>query len=348
MADVSIRGLSKTYGDQSVVSDVSLDIASGEMVAFLGPSGCGKTTTLRMIAGFVPPTSGQILIDGDDVANAPAHRRGISMVFQRFALFPHMTAARNVAFGLEMRRRPWAEIQTRVDAALDLVRMADLAERYPRQLSGGQQQRVAIARALVVQPKLVLLDEPLSSLDANLRLEVREELRALQQRLGLTAVIVTHDQEEALAMADRIAIMHRGAIQQVAAPDTLYDRPANAFVARFLGGLNLFEGALRPGGAFITAAGTALKVRPGATEGRRLGVRPERIRLSGAPSGEIAVSATVVSVTYLGPQLEVALRTSEGETLAARVVNTSTHPRPRAGEAIFACFDASDCLLFTE
>ena len=215
MANVSLINLKKQFDKSVAVADFSLEIEDGELVTFLGPSGCGKTTTLRMIAGFVAPTQGKVLIGGEDVTQVPPYKRNTGMVFQRYALFPHMTVSENIAFGLEMHKVPRAELEQRVKAALDMVQMTGFKDRYPRQLSGGQQQRVAIARALAIQPKVFLLDEPLSNLDAKLRQEVREEIRSLQQALGLTTVFVTHDQEEALAICDRMVIMHEGIVQQL-------------------------------------------------------------------------------------------------------------------------------------
>jgi putative spermidine/putrescine transport system ATP-binding protein len=233
-------------------------VKQGEMVALLGPSGCGKTTTLRMVAGFVAPSAGRVLIGGTDVTQAPPHARDTGMVFQSYALFPHMTVAANVAFGLEMRRVGRAERDTRVREALRLVRLDGLEDRLPRQLSGGQQQRVALARALVVNPAVFLLDEPLSNLDAKLRGEVRMEIRALQQRLGLTTLIVTHDQEEALTMADRLVVMERGRVRQVGTAEELYERPADPFVAGFVGQCNLIEGTLEEAGRFRASSGAML------------------------------------------------------------------------------------------
>ena len=255
MAKVSIENIRKQFGAAVAVSDFSLEIAEGELVAFLGPSGCGKTTTLRMIAGFITPTAGRIRIGETDVTRLPVHKRDTGMVFQRYALFPHMTVAENVAFGLEMHKVPKADRDDKIRRVLDMVRMSELRDRYPRQLSGGQQQRVAIARALAIEPKVFLLDEPLSNLDAKLRVEVREEIRSLQQRLGLTTIFVTHDQEEAMVMADRMAIMHDGIVQQSRHPDTLYDRPANLFVAGFLGKMNVFKGRGAADNVFQTDAG---------------------------------------------------------------------------------------------
>jgi len=349
MAKVSIERLKKQFGGSVAVSDFSLDIADGELVAFLGPSGCGKTTTLRMIAGFIEPTAGTIRIGDVDVTPLPVHKRNTGMVFQRYALFPHMTVAENVSFGLEMHKVPAAERDARIRTVLDMVRMTQLRDRYPRQLSGGQQQRVAIARALAIQPKVFLLDEPLSNLDAKLRVEVREEIRALQQRLGLTTIFVTHDQEEALAIADRMAIMHDGKVQQVGAPQTLYEQPANLFVADFLGKMNFFRGA-PDGAAFVTERGTRIAAQSGAGGARHLGVRPERVRLAAQPGDGNALPGTVESAVYLGSLLEVRVQLDSGETVSSQVANGA--PRGQApigtGSRVYACFEPADCVLFAE
>jgi len=350
MAKVSIERLKKQFGGSVAVSDFSLDIADGELVAFLGPSGCGKTTTLRMIAGFIEPTAGIIRIGDTDVTPLPVHKRDTGMVFQRYALFPHMTVAENVSFGLEMHKVPAAERDARIRSVLDMVRMTQLRDRYPRQLSGGQQQRVAIARALAIQPKVFLLDEPLSNLDAKLRVEVREEIRALQQRLGLTTIFVTHDQEEALAIADRMAIMHDGKVQQVGAPQALYEHPANLFVADFLGKMNFFRGAL-DGGAFATERGTRIAVQDAAPAARQLGVRPERVTLAAQPPGSgNALAGTVESAVYLGSLLEVRVKLDTGETIASQVANgAARHETPiGTGARVHACFQPADCVLFSE
>jgi iron(III) transport system ATP-binding protein len=239
---VDIRSVNLSYGANHVLKNVDLQIRPGELFAFLGPSGCGKTTLLRLIAGFNTADSGEILIDGRDVAGLPPWKRDVGMVFQSYALWPHMTVRRNVAFGLEERRLPRAEIDRRVQAALDLVGLSHLGDRRPSQLSGGQQQRVAVARTIAVEPKVLLLDEPLSNLDAKMRAEVRRELRDLQQRLGLTSIFVTHDQEEANTICDRIAVINEGVVQQVGTPMEIYERPANLFVAGFLGTANILEG----------------------------------------------------------------------------------------------------------
>src|SRR5438094_1556482 len=258
MADVELRGVSKYYKEVAAVSDVSLRIPDREFVALLGPSGCGKTTTLRMLAGFIRPDTGQILIDGKDVTDLPPERRPTAMVFQSYALWPHMTVGENISFGLKLRKVPAAQIAERARAMLDVVRLPGVEHRFPSQLSGGQQQRVALARALVLGPKILLLDEPLSNLDAKLRVRMRDEIRGIQQELQITTVYVTHDQEEALTMADRIAVMNKGVLQQVGDALDIYDRPATAFVADFIGSSNLLSGTLSvAGGSAVARIGDA-------------------------------------------------------------------------------------------
>jgi putative spermidine/putrescine transport system ATP-binding protein len=348
MAKVSLESLHKQFGASVAVADFSLDIADGELVAFLGPSGCGKTTTLRMIAGFLAPSAGTIRIAGKDVTDLPVHRRDTGMVFQRYALFPHMTVAQNVAFGLEMHKMPAVQRDARIREVLDMVRMTSLRDRYPRQLSGGQQQRVAIARALAIQPKVFLLDEPLSNLDAKLRLEVREEIRALQQRLGLTTIFVTHDQEEALAVADRMAIMHDGKVQQVGTPEALYERPANLFVADFLGKMNFFQGGLAESGIFGTDQGARIRVEEGPPSARHMGVRPERVRLALEPCGGNALAGAVESTVYLGSQLEVRVKLESGEAILSQLPNGATQrgAPTEVGARVYACFEPADCVMF--
>ena len=247
MTTVSIQSLVKRYGQSTAVNGISLDIEHGEFISLLGPSGCGKTTTLKCLAGFEAVDGGRILFDGRDVAQLPPEQRDIGMVFQNYALFPHMTVAGNLAFGLEMRGKPKAEIAERVRAVLDLVQLAGLGARYPRELSGGQQQRVALARALVIEPKILLLDEPLANLDATLRDEMRTFIRDLQKRVGISTLYVTHDQAEAMTMSDRVVVMFGGQIAQAAAPEVVYDRPASAAVARFVGQANVVKGVIANG-----------------------------------------------------------------------------------------------------
>jgi putative spermidine/putrescine transport system ATP-binding protein len=348
MAKVSIQNLRKQFGPTVAVSDVSLEIAEGELMTFLGPSGCGKTTTLRAIAGFITPTQGRILIGETDVTGLPVHKRDTGMVFQRYALFPHMTVAENVAFGLQMHHVSKGDRETRIARVLDMVQMSALRDRYPRQLSGGQQQRVAIARALAIEPKVFLLDEPLSNLDAKLRLEVREEIRALQQRLALTTIFVTHDQDEALAIADRMAIMHDGVVQQVGAPDTLYERPSNLFVADFLGKMNVFQGRAEGDDAFRTNAGTRI-VAPGCGAARHVGIRPERVRLHEQAVDLNALAGAVETSVYLGSVLEVRVRLERGELVVSQIVNGGGGRAHLAtGSPIYACFAPEDCMAFAE
>jgi iron(III) transport system ATP-binding protein len=293
---VAIEQVSFSYGANLIIDNVSLDIAKGEFFAFLGPSGSGKTTLLRLIAGFGIPSSGRILVDEKDVTHLPPWSRNVGMVFQNYALWPHMTVAKNVAFGLERRRLSKAEVARKVEAVLDLVDLGAFADRRPAQLSGGQQQRVALARTLVIEPTVLLLDEPLSNLDAKLRIEMRSELRQLQQKVGITTVYVTHDQEDANSVADRIAVLDQGRIQQVGTPVELYDHPASRFVAGFLGTANMIDGQVQPDGRFV-ADGFVLEAT-GAPAGKAaISIRPQDITIGPAGAG---IAATVTSREFLG------------------------------------------------
>ena len=335
MSELTLDRVSKAYGATLAVREFSLAIAHGELVALLGPSGCGKTTTLRMIAGFILPSAGEIRIGGRDVTAEPPYRRSTGMVFQGYALFPHMSVAQNVAFGLEMRGLPKPQIAARVADALRLVRLSGLEARYPRQLSGGQQQRVAIARALVYEPPVILLDEPLSNLDAKLRQEVRLEIRQLQRELGLTTVFVTHDQEEALTVADRLAVMNHGVIAQVGTPRELYDAPRSVFVADFIGKSNFFEGEIAEPGVFRTGSGLRIHFagagRPGVAV---LAVRPERMAIrrgtagSGGTEQANSVPGVTKVVTFLGPTTEAMIELASGERV---LVHAPTAQRDGAG-----------------
>jgi putative spermidine/putrescine transport system ATP-binding protein len=350
MAKVSLVHLRKQFDSSVAVDDFSLEIEDGELVTFLGPSGCGKTTTLRMIAGFVAPTHGKILIDGEDVTQTRPHKRNTGMVFQRYALFPHMTVAENIAFGLEMHKVPPAARQQRVATVLDMVRMTGFKDRYPRQLSGGQQQRVAIARALAIQPQVFLLDEPLSNLDAKLRQAVREEIRELQQSLGLTTVFVTHDQEEALAMSDRMVIMHKGTVQQVGKPSDVYERPVNLLVADFLGKMNFFRGRPIADHAFLTATGTVLSVAALRADTQCVGVRPERMLLSSQPQLDNSIQVKVTSVAYLGPQIEVTLMDAGNELIRCQLSNAAGIDTQvfQSGAEVFVNWRADDNAVFCD
>ena len=309
-ADVELRHLVKRFGDHAAVDDISLSVRSGELLALLGPSGCGKTTTLRIVAGFEDPTSGEVLIDGQDAVGTPPHKRNVNTVFQNYALFPHLDVLDNVAYGLKQRKVGKAERRARGHEALELVRMNGFAARRPAELSGGQQQRVALARALVLRPKVLLLDEPLGALDLKLRKEMQLELKRIQEEVGVTTIIVTHDQEEAMALADRIAVMDAGRIQQLAPPGEVYDRPSTAFVAEFIGELSLLDGTVVGGGERPEIdCGAGLLLRPGRTltevrqgDRVRVGLRPEHVRAHVDGDG---VAAEVRTTMVLGREVRL-------------------------------------------
>ncbi|MGY4967197.1 ABC transporter ATP-binding protein [Streptomyces sp. 900105245] len=306
-ATVEFRGLRRAFGATVALDGLDLTVRPGEFLALLGPSGCGKTTALRMLAGFEHPDSGAVLVDGEDVTRVPAHRRDAGMVFQSYSLFPHLDAVDNVAFGLRMRKVRTAERRARAAELLELVGLGDKGARYPHQLSGGQQQRIALARALALRPRVLLLDEPLSALDAKVRLTLREEIRRLQQELGITTLFVTHDQEEALSVADRVAVMRAGRLEQCAGPAELYGRPATAFVAEFVGTMSRLPGELRDGtvevlGQRLPAEG---EVPDGAVD---VLVRPEAVRLHTDERG----GARVVATAFLGAVVRVTVRLADG------------------------------------
>jgi len=344
MSYLVLNGLSKRYGELTAVADLDLSVEKGEFISLLGPSGCGKTTTLQMIAGFVEPTAGSIVLEGKDLGRTPANQRGLGMVFQNYALFPHMTAAENVAFGLEMQRAHKAERAARVAEALKLVGLAHLADRYPARMSGGQQQRVALARALVIRPRILLLDEPLSNLDAKLREEMQLELRSIQRTVGTTTILVTHDQSEALALSDRIVVMNHGRVEQVAEPFCAYESPATQFVGGFLGKANLFrpepvqhEGEMRAkvGEAHIPLDGRA--VPDGA-----IIVRPEKIRFS-EPS-VCTLPGRMKTRVFQGNHWLCQVDTSVGDVLVIRQNDGETVPDE--GEAVHLRWRAEDmCAL---
>ena len=307
---VSISGVNVSYGANHVLKDVSLEIEPGEFFAFLGPSGCGKTTLLRLIAGFNTADSGTVRIGGEDIGDLPPWKRDVGLVFQSYALWPHMTVRKNVAFGLEERRLPRAEIDKRVNVALEVVGLTHLADRRPSQLSGGQQQRVAVARTIVIEPKVLLLDEPLSNLDAKLRVQVRRELRDLQRRLGLTTIFVTHDQEEANTICDRIAVMNDGVVQQVGTPMELYEHPANLFVAGFLGAANILTGKMVEEGGqrlFELDGGMRLQAPANVPDGSRLVFRPQHASVAPVGSGD-ALSGEISHREFMGSIIRYSVR----------------------------------------
>jgi iron(III) transport system ATP-binding protein len=305
MVGIEIKDLHLSFGETEVLTGVNLTIEPGEFFSFLGPSGSGKSTLLRAIAGFGPTPKGQILIGGRDIVDLPPWKRNVGMVFQSYALWPHMSVRDNVAFGLKERKMPVSEIAPRVDAALDLVGLLAMAGRMPNQLSGGEQQRIALARTIVVEPQVLLLEEPLSHLDASLRVQMRRELLALQRKLGLTTIFVTHDQEEANTTSDRMAVLDGGVIQQVGSPQTLYDTPENLFVANFLGTANILEGVVeKDGGAarFVTSTGDAIAVGETAVSNGSIVLRPQNITIV-AQANANTISGTIMHREFLGSQI---------------------------------------------
>jgi spermidine/putrescine ABC transporter ATP-binding subunit len=334
-AVVELCGCTRDYGAVRAVDAVDLAVRDGEFLALLGPSGCGKTTTLNLIAGFVEPTAGRVFIDGEDVTGRPAHRRGLGVVFQSYALFPHLSVRENVAFGLRERRVPAAEIEQRVGDALELVRLDRQGRQRPAELSGGMQQRVALARALVYRPRVLLLDEPLAALDRKLREGMRDELRAIQRSVGITTVFVTHDQAEALGLADRIAVMSRGRIEQLGEPREVYERPRTRFVADFIGASTVLRGRVVAADRIAVAASTLQVVGGQAlpADGEvDLAIRPERVRLASAPGANV-LEARIEGLVYQGAQTEVTARLGDGQ----RVLVLVTEPAPvplAAGQAV--------------
>ena len=355
--DLRLDRLSKSFGAMVAVRDVSFEAHRGEFISFLGPSGCGKTTTLAMIAGFQDPTGGSVWVRGRRIDRLPPEKRNTGMVFQNYALFPHMSVWDNVAFGLRMRNVAKEDLQRRVDAALDQVQMRDFADRRPAQLSGGQQQRVALARALVIAPHVLLLDEPFGALDRQLREQMQIELRTLQQAVGITTVFVTHDQDEALSMSDRIAVMNQGRIEQLGKPDEIYERPASIFVARFMGGSNFLSGRVQGVEAATAWIDTPIG-RIAATGAFRPGdlvqcmIRPERFRLLAAgatPEGSNVAHGRLRQIAYHGPVTVLHIDLAEGIPFVARVdtkgLSETGGLDPRTQDIRIA-WSASDTLVY--
>jgi putative spermidine/putrescine transport system ATP-binding protein len=340
-----LESLTKRYGELHAVDDVSLDVRPGEFLTLLGPSGSGKTTTLKIVAGFAEADSGRVILDDRDLTRVPPYRRDVGMVFQNYALFPHMTAGQNVAFPLEMRRVPRDEVRRRTESALERMHLGGLRDRYPRQLSGGQQQRVAVARALVYEPRLLLMDEPLGALDKKLRESLQLELMHLSRELAVTVLYVTHDQDEALVMSDRIAVYRDGRIQQLGTGEELYERPVSRFVAEFVGESNLFAGSIAPDGPVVEHEGGPVRVTE--AELRRSGlrageaalvlVRPERVQLlpQDAPPPEDAATVLpgrIREAIYMGTVRKVAVTLADGRTVTARLPSNDERGLPASGE----------------
>ncbi|MFA5487938.1 MAG: ABC transporter ATP-binding protein [Candidimonas sp.] len=336
MSEISFHQVTKRYADQLAVASATFEAAKGEFLSLLGPSGCGKTTLLRMIAGLVEPDGGTISIRGQDMAGVPPNKRDVAIVFQNYALFPHMTVAENVAFGLQMKRVPRDETKRRVARALEAVRLPQLGHRYPRELSGGQQQRVALARALVCEPTVLLLDEPLAALDKKLRTNMQIELKQLQRDVGVTTIFVTHDQEEALALSDRVIVMNSGEIEQVGTPEEIYSRPRTRFVLDFVGRANVFEGqvAQSADGRVFEAEGLRFSVPADHPLGpQTFAVRPEHVSISAQPPsapGRVALDGVVRNLVYVGVHDHYVVELANGQEIAAY------HRRPGTGGPAFA------------
>jgi spermidine/putrescine transport system ATP-binding protein len=345
--DVRLERVSKLFGDVAAVDDLSLDIAEGEFFSLLGPSGCGKTTTLRMIGGFEDPSLGTVYLGGRDVTDDPPYKRDVNTVFQSYALFPHLNVHENVAFGLRRKKVSSDQVEDRVKQAMALVDLEGFETRKPPQMSGGQQQRVALARALVNSPKVLLLDEPLGALDMKLRKKMQLELKRIQQEVGITFIYVTHDQEEAMTMSNRIAVMRHGKIEQLGEPEHVYENPATEFVAGFLGASNLLEGEIKEandgmstvllsGGGTVNVPGARIPADAGSRI--KVGVRPEKVEISrggnGAPAGRNRVDGTVTMATYIGVSHQYKVSTQDGTVLTVYVQNLGAEEAPHQGEGV--------------
>jgi putative spermidine/putrescine transport system ATP-binding protein len=349
MAHVELQELHRSFGDVEALKGIDIALETGEFLSLLGPSGCGKTTALRIVAGFDRPTSGHVVVDGKDISNVPPNRRNMGMVFQAYSLFPNMTAEKNVEFGLKVQKRPRVDRQRRVAELLELVGLGQAGKRYPHQLSGGMQQRVALARSLAIEPKVLLLDEPLSALDAKVRVQLREEIRRIQLELGITTIYVTHDQEEALSISDRVAVLYQGRIEQVGTPSEMYGSPATPFVAEFIGTMNRLSSTVAEDG-LVDYAGAMLRVD--AARGRPRGervlllVRPETVEIEPAADGappEGALAGTIVSRVFLGSVTRIKLDTGMGEVTAD--VSTARSGQLAIGTHVLARFPAESARL---
>ena len=352
MADpfLSIQKIRKDFGTVTVVEDFNLDVKAGEFISLLGPSGCGKTTVLRMVAGFEEPSGGSIVVGGKDVTRLKPNQRNVGMVFQAYALFPNLNVAQNIAFGLKVAGTPKAEADARVAELLEIIKLPQFGDRYPYQLSGGQQQRVALARALAPKPKLLLLDEPLSALDAKVRVSLREEIRSIQKKLGITTIFVTHDQEEALSISDRIVVMYGGKAEQVGTPFEIYNRPSTRFVANFVGTLNVLEGTVADATAGTVRIGDSQLSLKGALNGARTGdaislaLRPEAIALGRQPGRDTSLGGEISDVSFLGSVIRV--RVGLGQSaVSLDTFNNPASPPPTVGEKTEISFSSGDVLV---
>ena len=350
MAFLTLSNVNKIFGATTAVEDFNLDVEKGEFVSFLGPSGCGKTTTLRMIAGFETATSGEIKINNADVTRVPPNKRNIGMVFQSYALFPNMTVADNIGFGMKVNGKPADEIKTRVAEMLKLINMVEFGPRYPHQLSGGQQQRVALARALAISPQVLLLDEPLSALDAKIRVQLRTEIRLIQQKLGITTIYVTHDQEEAMSLSDRVVVMREGHIEQIGAPFEIYNFPKTQFVASFVGTLNMIEarvvsaaaGTLDVGGQTFRAPGPVMQASDGSKV--LIGLRPEIITLEQDNPEQNHFHARVELIAFLGSVVRIQVRVAEN-LIFFDTLNNPNMAMPKVGDEIDVFFSPESLLV---
>jgi putative spermidine/putrescine transport system ATP-binding protein len=348
MAFLSLSNISKVFGTTAAVEDFNLDVEKGEFVSFLGPSGCGKTTTLRMIAGFELPTTGTITLDGEDITYKSPNQRNVGMVFQSYALFPNLTIGQNIGFGLEVRKMAESDIKNRVQEMLELIHLESHMNKYPYQLSGGQQQRIALARALAISPRVLLLDEPLSALDAKIRVELRLEIRRIQQTMGITTIYVTHDQEEALVMSDRVVVMSQGRMEQIGTPANIYNFPASEFVAQFIGQLNMLPVTqVDLGKHLCLLAGQKIKFEHSPErkigDSPKLAIRPEELQI-GTGEGRNALQGHVESVLFLGAVVRLRVNVG-GIVLSADFFNERTRTLPRVGDEVVVSFPEYSCWL---
>jgi putative spermidine/putrescine transport system ATP-binding protein len=350
---LTIRNVHKAFGSVTVVKDFTLDVTRGEFVSFLGPSGCGKTTMLRIVAGFEEPTSGRIVIGGTDVTNLKPNQRNIGMVFQAYALFPNLTVRQNIAFGLKVAGMSRREADARVDEMMSIIKLPEFGDRYPFQLSGGQQQRVALARALAVSPQVLLLDEPLSALDAKIRVSLRDEIRTIQKKLGITTIFVTHDQEEALSMSDRIVVMNEGRAEQTGTPFETYNRPATSFVANFIGTLNVLKAnVVEAQQGSVSIGGKTFKVDRDLAPRRKgdpvsLALRPEAVSLSRMPHHDANIAGTISDVHFLGSVIRIYAKLGDN-TVSLDMFNNPENPPPRSGEKIEISFSTQNLLVLQD